>query len=118
MRFAKKHPERSKNMSNPEERKLILLAVWPEPGTILRGLNDEPVEIRTQIRFGRVMKWTTAIVDDEGMGWYLSLASHGLKCMIDMEHHNRITDHVIELVVLRHAIGSKSLICGVPHEQN
>lgn len=103
-------------MTDSNDKFLATLKEWPSGGQVLRTIphDQTPVIIVTEKRRGdRIVKFTRCVVDPEGTGWYLSNDPRGLLCMIQDSDHDKVSNTVTKLVVLRRATHSKCLICGV-----
>ncbi len=102
-----------------------LLANWPKPGKVLEGLQGEPAEITIQGPQGRRMIFTTAVIDDDCTGWYLSLQPRGVMIMIDMKNHEELLQkadltekplRIDRVRVIRASQNGKALICELVEE--
>jgi hypothetical protein len=73
--------------------------------------------------------FTSAVIDDECTGWYLSLEPRGVKVMIDLASHDELLQRLADwgpevtvkrLRVIRRNVRNTALICelaGEPDEQ-
>lgn len=99
------------------EKMVTLLQNWPRAGQVLKSKFGESVPVKKEYRSGgKVVYWTTAVVDDEATGWYLRNSPFGLKCMIDQKFHEILEQSNLEitsLTVIRRAASARALIGGL-----